>query len=270
MNKVISRGTILLCVFFGGWFLLQQVNWLGIFKINPLIRNEYVKKIEVKLGEMMFEDFTSRNLVVDDSLAVATIDSMVTKICDANNIDRKELKVYLLDSEEVNAFALPNHQLMIYTGLVKKTSSPEALCGVIGHELAHIEKDHVMQSLVRELGIGTLFAIISGRSDLSMITEVGRIVSSSAFNRNMEKEADLVGLTYIQNAKIDPKPFAEFIGVIDDENTPPSAFKWISTHPFPKDRKEYLLQNIGKQRTNYKPVISSSTWETFKEIIEEE
>ena len=127
-----------------------------------------------------------------------------------------------------------------------------------------------MQSLVRELGIGTLFAIISGRSDLSMITEVGRIVSSSAFNRNMEKEADLVGLTYIQNARIDPKPFAEFIGVIDDENTPPSAFKWVSTHPFPKDRKEYLLQNIGKQRTNYKPVISSSTWETFKEIIEEE
>ena len=145
MNKVISRGTILLCVFFSGWFLLQQVNWLGIFKINPLIRNEYVKKIEVKLGEMMFKDFTSRNSVVDDSLAVATIDSMVTKICDANNIDRKELKVYLLDSEEVNAFALPNHQLMIYTGLVKKTSSPEALCGVIGHELAHIEKDHVMQ-----------------------------------------------------------------------------------------------------------------------------
>ena len=127
-----------------------------------------------------------------------------------------------------------------------------------------------MQSLVRELGIGTLFAIISGRSDLSMITEVGRIVSSSAFNRNMEKEADLVGLTYIQNAKIDPKPFAEFIGVIDDKNTPPSAFKWVSTHPFPKDRKEYLLQNISKQRTNYKPVISSSTWETFKEIIEEE
>ena len=170
MNKVISRGTILLCVFFGGWFLLQQVNWLGIFKINPLIRNEYVKKIEVK--------------------GIRQVGSTAT-----NNIDRKELKVYLLDSEEVNAFALPNHQLMIYTGLVKKTSSPEALCGVIGHELAHIEKDHVMQSLVRELGIGTLFAIISGRSDLSMITEVGRIVSSSAFNRNMEKEADLVGLT---------------------------------------------------------------------------
>ena len=126
-----------------------------------------------------------------------------------------------------------------------------------------------MQSLVRELGIGTLFAIISGRSDLSMITEVGRIVSSSAFNRNMEKEADLVGLTYIQNAKIDPKPFAEFIGVIDDKNTPPSAFKWVSTHPFPEDRKEYLLQNIQKEKREYKPVLSADTWKNFQEFLKD-
>ena len=111
--------------------------------------------------------------------------------------------------------ANPSHQLMIYTGLAKKTSTPEALAGVIGHELAHIQKDHVMQSLVREIGLGTLFTIISG-GDFSMVSEIGRMVSSTAFSRNLEKEADLVGLTYIQNAQIDPKPFAEFIGVIHD------------------------------------------------------
>ena len=119
MEKVIIRGCILLSVFLGSWFLLQQVNWIGFFNINPLLRNEYVNKIEVKLGELMYDDFTSRYSVVNDDLAVATIDTIVTKICKANNINRKELKVYLLESEEVNAFALPNHQLMIYTGLAK-------------------------------------------------------------------------------------------------------------------------------------------------------
>jgi len=93
MEKVIIRGCILLSVFLGSWFLLQQVNWIGIFNINPLLRNEYVNKIEVELGELMYDDFTSRNSVVNDDLAVATIDTIVTKICNANNINRKELKV---------------------------------------------------------------------------------------------------------------------------------------------------------------------------------
>ena len=93
MEKVIIRGCILLSVFLGSWFLLQQVNWIGFFNINPLLRNEYVNKIEVKLGELMYDDFTSRYSVVNDDLAVATIDTIVTKICEANNINRKELKV---------------------------------------------------------------------------------------------------------------------------------------------------------------------------------
>ena len=270
MEKVIIRGCILLSVFLGSWFLLQQVNWIGFFNINPLLRNEYVNKIEVKLGELMYDNFTSRYSVVNDDLAVATIDTIVTKICEANNINRKELKVYLLESEEVNAFALPNHQLMIYTGIAKKTSTPEALAGVIGHELAHIQKDHVMQSLVREIGLGTLFTIISG-GDFSMVSERGRMVSSNAFSRNLDKEADLVGLTYIQNAQIDPKPFAEFIGVIHDDKDKdlPSAFKWVSTHPFPEDRKEYLLQNIQKKKREYKPVLSADTWKNFQEFLKD-
>ena len=94
MEKVIIRGCILLSVFLGSWFLLQQVNWIGFFNINPLLRNEYVNKIEVKLGELMYDNFTSRYSVVNDDLAVATIDTIVTKICEANNINRKELKVY--------------------------------------------------------------------------------------------------------------------------------------------------------------------------------
>ena len=89
MEKVIIRGCILLSVFLGSWFLLQQVNWIGFFNINPLLRNEYVNKIEVKLGELMYDDFTSRYSVVNDDLAVATIDTIVTKICEANNINRK-------------------------------------------------------------------------------------------------------------------------------------------------------------------------------------
>ena len=78
MEKVIIRGCILLSVFLGSWFLLQQVNWIGFFNINPLLRNEYVNKIEVKLGELMYDDFTSRYSVVNDDLAVATIDTIVT------------------------------------------------------------------------------------------------------------------------------------------------------------------------------------------------
>lgn len=261
METIIKRGGIIFGTLLGAWFLLQQINWRGIFS-DYLPEQSTIDVIEEKLGELVFEEFTRENNMVENPFVVKTVDSLVRQITTSNGIDDTKLKVYITDNEEVNAFALPNRQMVIYTGLIRKTENAEALAGVIAHELAHIEQNHVMKSLSRDIGIGVLFALISGNSNITLLTDIVQTLSSSAFSREMEREADLTGVDYLQKANISPIPFAKFIGTTDDMDL--SALKWISSHPMPKERRKYILQHIDNQKDTYKKVISENTWNELK------
>lgn len=259
MDKIIIRGIIIFVPFFALWFLLQQIDLKGFIDPELVTKSKFIER---KLGEMMIDEFTRKDDLVEDDFVVKTIDSLVARVCEPNHIDKEKLKVYVIDNEQVNAFALPDKQLVIYTGLIRTTKNAEALSGVIAHELAHIENDHVMKSLIREIGIGVLFALISGNSDISILTEIAQMLSSTAFSRDMEKEADLAGVEYLQNAKIDPLPFAEFIGVTTDVEF--SALKWISTHPMSKERKDYIFQHINKKDADFQEIIKQETWDKLQ------
>ncbi len=265
MNKIFVRGFIIFIPFFGLWFLLQQINWVEIFRIDTFKGNKHIEKIEKELGKIMISQFKMENEEVEIPYIVETVDSLVTKICESNAIDRKTLRVYVLNSHEVNAFALPDRQMVVYTGLIEKTQQQEALSGVIAHEMAHIEKEHVMKSLVREIGLGVLFTIISGQSDVSLMTDIIQMVSSSAFSREMEKEADLLGVNYLIKSQINPKPFADFMRELSKDEF--SALKWISSHPMSKEREKYILESIENKKVEFKNTISTNTWETLKEEI---
>ncbi len=78
---------------------------------------------------------------------------MVNVLYKVNDIDRDKIKVHLLFKDEVNAFALPDGHLVIFSGLILESENPEELSGVLAHELAHIELNHVMTKLMREVGL---------------------------------------------------------------------------------------------------------------------
>ncbi len=265
IDKIFIRGFTIFASFFTMWFLLQQINWVEMFRIDTFKGNKHIEKIEKELGKIMISQFKMENEEVEIPYIVETVDSLVTKICESNAIDRKTLRVYVLNSHEVNAFALPDRQMVVYTGLIEKTQQQEALSGVIAHEMAHIEKEHVMKSLVREIGLGVLFTIISGQSDVSLMTDIIQMVSSSAFSREMEKEADLLGVNYLIKSQINPKPFADFMRELSKDEF--SALKWISSHPMSKEREKYILESIENKKVEFKNTISTNTWETLKEEI---
>lgn len=264
-DKIFIRGFIILASFFGMWFLLQQINWVEIIRIDTFKGNRQIEKIEKELGKLMISQFKSENEEVQNPYIVETVDSLVTRICESNAIDRKTIRVYVLNSHEVNAFALPDRQMVIYTGLIEKTEQPEALSGVIAHEMAHIEKEHVMKSLIREIGLGVLFALISGQSDVSLMADIIQMVSSSAFSREMEKEADLLGVSYLIESQINPKPFANFMRELSQNEF--STLKWISSHPMSKEREKYILESIENKEVEFKKTISVATWEMLKTEI---
>lgn len=263
MKKVFIQGFITVALFFATWFALQQINWVSVFKVQKVS-----DKTEEKLGELFWDIFKKSGKENKDPFVLNSIDSIVTKICSANNIDRETLKVHLLDKDDINAFALPDGHLVIFSGLILNAENPEELSGVIGHEIAHIELNHVSKKLVKEIGLSTLISMTTGNAGGEAIKQAAKILSSSAFDRSLEKDADIKAVDYLVKAKINPEPFADFLYKLSSkENEATKYLNWISTHPDSKERAEYIIEYSREKRTNYESVLSNVTWDKLKDKL---
>jgi predicted Zn-dependent protease len=255
MKKIISHFAILLLFFGGSFLLLNTIDWMGLFQVKKM-----TEKSEKKLGELCWDLFKSNHEEIKDKKKLACVDSLLNAICLPNNINRKKISVHLLDSDEVNAFALPGNHLVICTGLIPESSSPEALCGVLGHELAHIENGHVTKKLIKEIGLSTLLAATAGEGG-ELIKSVVKTITSTAYDRSLEKEADIQSADYLLKAQIDPLPFANFLANMDKKNDSYKLKDWISTHPNSKERGDYIkLYTKGKIKS-HKTVIAAESWD---------
>ena len=265
MKKPIIQGLITILLFFGTWYTLTQIDWMKIFKVQQV-----TDKTEQKLGELFWEVFKKSEKEIKNTHVVNSVDSIVTHICKANKIDRSKLKIHVLDKDDINAFALPNGHLIIYSGLILDSDNQEELAGVICHEIAHIELNHVMKKLVKEIGLSVLISMTTGNSGAEVIKETAKMLSSSAFDRSLEKEADIKAVDYLVNANINPEPFANFLYKLSDtEHEAIKYLTWISTHPDSQDRAEYIIKYSKGKETEYKPILSNETWDKLKAALKD-
>lgn len=265
MKKAIIQGIIAVLFFFGTWSALTQIDWINIFKIEQV-----TDKTAQKLGELFWDAFKKSEKEIKNSQVVNAVDSMVTHICKENKIDSHKLKIHVLNKDEINAFALPNGHLIIYSGLILNAANQEELAGVISHEIAHIALNHVMKKLVKEIGLSVLISMTTGNSGIELIKETAKILSSSAFDRSLEKEADIKAVDYLVKAKINPEPFADFLYKLSDgEHEDTKYLTWISSHPDSKERAEYIIEYSKGKLTDDEPILSNETWDKLKVALKD-
>ena len=263
--KTIIQGLITIALFFTTWFVLEQIDWVTVFRVQQV-----TDKTEEKLGELFLEIFQKAEKENKNQVVTNSVDSIVTKICSSNKIDRESIKVHVFDKNEINAFALPNGHIIVYTGLILNSDNQEELSGVICHEIAHVQLNHVMKSLVKEVGLTVLISMTTGNAGSEIIQEVLKMLSSSAFDRSLEKEADIRAVDYLVKSKINPEPFANFLYKLSGkENEAIEYLKWISTHPESKVRAEYIIENIRDKKVKYEAILTNETWDKMKEKLRE-
>lgn len=263
MKKTIIQGFLSIGLFFATWFVLTKIDWVKVFKIQQI-----TDTTEEKLGELFWEVFQKTEKENKNPFVVHAIDSIVTRLCAANKMNREFIKVHLLTKDDINAFALPNGHLIVYTGLILNTDNQEELSGVIGHEMAHIHQNHVMKKLVKEIGLSVLISMTTGNAGSEIMLKAAQMLSSTAFDRNLEKEADIKAVDYLVNAKINPEPFADFLFKLSaSENEAPNYLTWISTHPDSKERAEYIMQYTKDKKSEYTHILTPETWSKLKEKL---
>ena len=246
------------------WFGLSRVDWMKLFNIKQATQNT-----EEKIGDLFWKLLKSSETEISSDSIVAPVDSMLTRICTANSIDRKKVKLHLLRKDEINAFALPNNHLVIYSGLITACENEAEFYGVIGHELAHMEKNHVMNKLIKEVGLSVLISMSTGNGNAEVIKATLKQLSSTAYDRSLETEADLTAADYLIKAGIDPNPFANFLYRLADETKNlPSQIYWISTHPESKERAEKIIEQIKDKSFPRAQAKDSLRFERLKGKVE--
>lgn len=264
-GKILKELVITVAIMAAVWFGLMQIDWMKVLNIQ-----QRTQSTEEKIGDLFWDVMKKSDTEITAKSVVEPVDSMLEKICTSNSIDPEKIKLHLLRKDEINAFALPNNHLVVYSGLINACESEEELCGVIGHELAHIQKKHVMNKLVKEMGLSVLISISGGNGSAETIKSMIKLLSSSAYDRSLETEADLAAVDYLINAKINPAPMADFMYRLSDEtkNLPKQIF-WISSHPESKERAEKMIEYIH-ERGSFETLPSDSIrFEKLKGFLKE-
>lgn len=264
MKKIFFQILILASLFVATWFLLRQVNWMKLFNIEKLNH-----KTEEKLGDIFWDLIKQTNKTIENKKVTDPVDSLLTKICDANGIDRKEIKLHVVESDEVNAFALPNNHLVVYTGLIKESDNETQVAGVMAHEVAHLEYNHVMKKLVKEVGLSVLISIAGGNGSGEAIKGLLKTLSSTAYDRKLEKQADLGAVDYMIKADMNPEELANFLYKLVGEDVNKHLIL-LSTHPATKERAEYIVEACKGRTINEKQVLAKGSFDNLKKNLDEE
>ena len=231
---------IIVVLFFGGLvYAAFQVDW------GKLLGNEKVTdNIEAQLGDMFWSMYGADAKEIDNKERVDSVRMLINRICRANGIDEQQIKLHVIENREINAFALPDHHMVVHTGLLDYAAHEQEVAGVLAHEIAHMELKHVLKKLGKEIGLSVLINIAAGDIGGEVIKEGIRTLSSSAYDRSLEKKADLQAVQYLMAAKMDPSHFAGFLDRLSKGGSTPQVLSWMSTHPDSKERAMYILEEM--------------------------
>lgn len=172
--------------------------------------------------------------------------------------DRKEWKFSfdVIESLDVNAFALPGGPMFIYTGLLDRLTTVDSLAGIIGHELTHVTREHWARQTERErnrqailVGLGSIFRI--GRSGMQVADLVTQIRSGLTYSRSNESDADEGGFFLMVGASYNPNSLVEVFELFKKLEGKGGAPAILRSHPVNDDRINHIRDLMKKDGKSY-------------------
>jgi beta-barrel assembly-enhancing protease len=152
---------------------------------------------------------------------------------------------YVVNSDVVNAFALPGGYVYVNRGLIERADNLSEFAGVLAHEIGHVAERHSIEQLQRaqnaNLGLNVLYGVLLGRAP-SGVEQAGIQVGGGAvfagYGRDAEREADAVGVGYMVRAGYNPNGMATFFEELlsMQQRQPSRVEQWFSTHPTTQER----------------------------------
>lgn len=179
------------------------------------------------------------------------LEALVERVAPGATKGPDPIKVAALDVSIFNAAALPGGYIVVFKPAITETD-PDALAGILAHEVAHVRRRHVAEALIREFGIGALVRMFAG--DLGASAE--QVVALS-YTRKNEAQADADAIQMLKRANISPKPTAELFQRLSRESHEGSfsTAQFLQSHPLSADRAKKFAVTFDA-RAHYSPALT--------------
>jgi len=205
---------------------------------------------EVSMGRQAEKQVLSQSKVLVDTVWQNYVGRVGQSLAQFTARRDVQYSFTVLESKEVNAFALPGGPLYIYTGLLKLMDDESELAAVMGHEIGHVDGRHAVRQMQPVVGISAIEALAFGDNSpaAQQALNMALGIALTGYGRNHELEADRFGLIYMQKAGYDPsgtvRMFQKLAGTEQGER---SFFEKLSaSHPDTKERIAKLQAEIQK------------------------
>jgi Zn-dependent protease with chaperone function len=241
---------------------------------------------DIKRGQQAVEELKRAGILppeIEDKAIQQYVNDLAQKI--AKNSDLKvPLHVSVLQSREINAFALPGGYLFIERGLLEAADDESELAGVIAHEIAHDAARHSNKLMKRATiasifyqaaqvaaiiltggiaGIGLYYAIQYGFYGLGLVLNLKLL----GVSRDYELEADQLGIQYAWKAGYDPSGFVRFFDKMATKEGYVNSVSWFRTHPPFYQRMVDSEREMMFLPANPQAVVQSSAFEKMKKEL---
>ena len=214
-----------------------------------------------KIGNKAAQDVLKKYREVFDGRAqhFNTIGQRLVSALPAQDRRTWDFRFHVLDSKEVNAFALPGGNMFMFTGLYEKLSTDDSLAGVTGHEMTHVRKQHWAKAYAkqqeRQLGLSALLMILRANRDVQSLAGLADSVLTLKYSRGEEDEADAGGLQNMVSAGYNPEGMLQLFATLQKVSRG-GGIEFLSDHPLTGQRIQRTQQRIAAMRRtrNFPPL----------------
>lgn len=202
--------------------------------------NMMSKSQEVQLGQQARSDVERQNRIDTDPAINARMQRIADRIFPLARTDYDvPYSIKVIDSKEVNAFALPGGPIYFYRGLIELADSDDEIAAVLGHEASHVVKRHSAKQISDAQMKGIIASVaLGGQSDLvQTLAGLGLQLDQLRYSRDDETEADTNGFRYLVAAGYNPDAMASFFRKMAQKSGRGGP-EWLSSHPVTSKRIE--------------------------------
>jgi len=246
----------------GAAWSLAAIFLVGVPLAAAPIADVMPPRYREQIAEISWSQVEAFTETCDDAdEAERIVNDVAYRMMQASNVEQKdEIWISIVDAPIPNAFALPDSSIVVTDELIGLSEHPDELVGVIAHEIAHIERNHIMKNIIRQMGAGIFFDIVFGGAGAGQAIAIASVnLASLRYSRGDEADADVRGLDYLDAANIDTaglaRLFDRFAQQVNDQ--PEGVATLLSSHPATEARAQTAR---ARSRAGLAPSMSAEDW----------
>jgi len=236
---------------------------------------------EQEIGNAMAAEVNPHLPLIEEPLLVDYLQSMGEQLVSVTDRPDVAYRFYMIDTDIVNAFALPGGHIYVTRGLVQRTEDGPEFAGVLAHEIAHVAARHGARKLQRHLRTGSLVnvmynTILGGEPAIlrENSLQLAEEIWSARHSRRDEKEADRLAVKYLLRSGVDPHAVVRVLeGLLEEERAHADLASgggaWFSTHPMTENRIRDVHRHIVRLAPSNAPrtELDVEGFEAFRLLV---